>query len=113
MQLQVLSCDEVAEILVYPIEEGRRAQLTMPSAQAERQRRIYGCRHCQQISLNNVLRVSVSPDMEAGLSQSDSTSKSSSKDGARGSLVEAGISQKPRSLHLFTFDGLRSHAREK
>ncbi|KAI0090347.1 hypothetical protein BDY19DRAFT_939752 [Irpex rosettiformis] len=122
MQLKLLSVQEVSEILQYPIKVGRCAQLTKHTgkSQAERQRPMYGCRHCEQkipIPSESVATTKADVHMVDASPQLNNTTigPERSQDGTRGSLGEAAESKntKSKSPQLFKFDGLRSHAKEK
>ena len=122
MQLKLLSVQELSEILQYPIKLGRRVQLTAHSekSQTERQRQVYGCRHCEQkysVPLESVPTTKPSVNTADASPQLDTTTAGPdrSQDGTRGSLGEAAESKhtKSKSPKLFKFDGLRSHVKEK
>lgn len=115
----LLSADEK------PIEHGLRAKLVAPSAEAERQRRIFFCRHCPSAGpATEILgattgnlpgAASPGPDPAFALqSSSDVGSKAENAADARPSKSarRAGAA-KGSGPKAFNFDGLRSHAKDK
>lgn len=123
MKLKLLSVEEVDKIMKHPIEAGLCAKLMDRSQQKARVQRIYGCRHCEQGPLGQTNEPSevvadaaqnTSSAPEASHMPNTSTSADTSNNPpakARGSRVKAGD---PKKLpKLLTFDGLRSHVKEK
>lgn len=129
MQLRLLSVEEVAKVLLHPIEHGTAAQLMQRSdhAQNARKKQIYGCRHCEQAQLNQEvipLEAVSAPTNEKNSADEmtpktavggEAESPSQPDSGARGSHLKAGepTPGKTKPPRLYTFDGLRSHAKEK
>lgn len=129
MKLRLLSVEEVDKTLNHPIEHGIIARLMERSdkAKSTREKRIYGCRHCEgpqhveQIVAPGVVAIRPAETVSTSGSRilpsvgNAADSASQSEMGARGSQLGAGVptAKKAKALPLFTFDGLRSHAIKK
>ena len=119
MRINLLPKEKVETLIAHPVERGVVAQLTQqsPSALSLREKRIYGCRHCEP-PINMEASTEGNGAPAAALSEEDHVSRpptpaESSNDvqeKTRGSQPKAGQGEPSR---LYSFDGLRSHAKEK
>lgn len=119
MHIKLLSPSQVDEFIQHPVERGLFAQLTERSLspQSLREKRIYGCRHCQQVRSSDIpteaagapeAALSVPEHVSRGPTPAESSSNVKEK--TRGSQPKAG---QGKPLKMYTFDGLRSHVKEK
>ncbi|KAI0688409.1 hypothetical protein BC835DRAFT_311744 [Cytidiella melzeri] len=116
IQIRIVSVEDANSILQYPSEQCRRTQLTGRSAVAERQKRIYGCRHCQQIRSvpsESDSSSTCETDITAGPLHLSTTASTKLEDVARGSHAGNPAKRMGKPPQLYQFDGLRSHAKEK
>lgn len=125
MQFDVVPEDNSADDM--PIEYGLRAKLVAVSSEAERQRRIYICRHCppptaaeQANKTLHTARKDPDDSVEAGSDKHSAVwpdvpveTDPTKKDNLKGPLRKQAERVKQRKLRMFSFDGLRSHAKEK
>ena len=119
MSIELLPQAQANALIGEPFEHGAVSQLTgrSDSAQEEREKRIYTCRHCTQArsasssvegTQPSVPTLSTSEHMPSNSSPAESSSAPRGR--TRGSQPTAGREKGPR---VFTFNGLRSHAKEK
>ncbi|EKM58120.1 uncharacterized protein PHACADRAFT_206959 [Phanerochaete carnosa HHB-10118-sp] len=105
-----------------PIEYGLRAKLVAPTSGAERQRRIYFCRHCPppgDVSQALAAIAREPQDHTPDKQTSAATSRSAAEDGS--TRENAAEVRPPRSAarprqkqpKVLNFDGLRSHVKDK
>lgn len=107
-----------------PFERGLRAKLIMPSAEAERQRRIYICRHClpsdSRVDPPNTgsvkCRLSAAEEQDPDVAHASSEVDNVTRNAAESHPPKPARRTKAARLggrKLLSFDGLRSHAKDK
>ena len=119
MHIELVPRGQTDALVEPPIVLGAVSRLTEASHSAKelREKRMYGCRHCTQArtadtpvedSEHPVSTLSATDHMPTNPSPAELSSSPQKK--TRGSQTAAVGEKRPR---VFSFDGLRSHAKEK
>lgn len=126
MQFDIVPEDSSADD--EPIEYGLRAKLVAPSSDVERQRRIYICRHCPPpdataqgtetaptVTKEPIGSVEAASDKQSCTVWPDVPTEvgSTKKDELKCSSKKPAERVRQRKPKVLSFDGLRSHVKEK
>ncbi|EGO03801.1 hypothetical protein SERLA73DRAFT_83960 [Serpula lacrymans var. lacrymans S7.3] len=106
MKVELEAERDIFSINIFPILEGRSATLMNLSYRSKKQRelRVYGCRHCLP-----------GGDIRPEISSSDTVPREG-RDTARAATAFPSASEEAKrhkKIQFFSFDGLRSHAKNK